>query len=240
MGGTTQRVEQLHDVEYRMALPTCWSRLPMETNAMRSAARAYLLRRYGRFSRDETVQLRRQLEDQLVELTRQRGAEYARMLLALSLDVAGRPVSASCLVSVVDEDLSDEGRLNALHETERHTSIDSALVTLGSNRGLVVIRDEVTRGPVPANRELVAAQARQIAHDLGVLDDVQDPVAVRESQRFELDSRSVDVWLPVPDDRRTLLLQFSTPVRPLFDPLTELFLLTAGTVQFRRPDGSWN
>jgi hypothetical protein len=234
-----ERVAQLHDVEYRMALPDCWARLPMETNAMRSAARAYLLRKYGRFSRDETVMLRRQLEEQLVELTRRPGAEYARMLLALSLDIAGRPVSASCLVSVVDQDLSDHERLIRLLDTERHDALDSAIVQLAANRCVVVIRDGVTRSPTPDDPERVAAEARRIAHELGVLDDVDDPVAVQESQRYELDSRAVDVWVPVPDDRQTLLLQFSTTVRPLFDQLTELFLLTAGTVQFRRPDGSW-
>jgi hypothetical protein len=107
------------------------------------------------------------------------------------------------------------------------------------NTGVVVVRDEVTRAPRPENPEAVAAQARRIAAQMGVLDDPDDPAVVEESLKFEADSRSVEVWLPVPDDKRTLLLQFSTPVPPLFDALTELFLMTACTVQFRDADGSW-
>jgi hypothetical protein len=224
---------------YRMALPDCWTRLPMETTSMRTAARAFLLARYARYPRDETFLLRRRLEDELVGLTRRTGAEYARALLALSLEVEGRPVSASCLVSLLDQDLSDPGDLDALGGSEAATALDAGVVELGMNTGLVVVRDEVVRAPRPDDPEAVAAQARQVAARMGVLDDPDDPQAVEESLRFETASRSVDVWLPVPDERRTLLLQFSTPVAPLFDALTRLFLATACTVQFRGPDGRW-
>ena len=60
-----------------MALPSAWVRLPMEPVAMRTAARAWLKRRYAHRSIDETAQLRRRAEEQLVELTQRPSASTA-------------------------------------------------------------------------------------------------------------------------------------------------------------------
>jgi len=49
----------------------------------------------------------------------------------------------------------------------------------------------------------------------------------------------VEVHVPVPDRGETLLLSFATPLVPLFDPLTELFVLMASSVQWQDDDGHW-
>lgn len=206
---------------------------------MRSAARALLLRRLGNVSRDETVIVRRRIEDELVSLTKRPGAEYARMLLALTLDVQGHPLSASCLVSVLHQDLSDEGRREQLVATESVDAVEGAVVDIGVHRSVVVVRNEIVRAPRPDDPESVAAQARRIAAELGYLDDPDDPEAIRESLKFEADIRGLDVWVPIPETRRALLMQFATSSVALADELTHLFLLTACTVQFRGDDGSW-
>jgi hypothetical protein len=235
----TQRVDLLHDVEYRMALPSCWTRLPMDPVGMRSAARAFLLRRSAHVSRDKTVVVRRRLEDEFVALTQRPGAEYARMLLALALDVRGHPLSASCLVSVLDHDLSDEQRRQEFAGTEADGAVEAAVVEIGAHRSVVVVRNEIVRAPLPENPDAVAAQARRIATELGYLDDPDDPEAIRESLKFEADARALDVWVPVPGQRCCVLFQFSTSNVSLADELTYLFLLTASTVQFRQEDRTW-
>jgi hypothetical protein len=223
---------------YRMALSAGWVQLPMEPAAMRTAARRWLLQRFKDVSRDETVRGRRLVEDELVALTRRPGAEYARSLFVLALDVDRRPVSASCLVSVVRHDLSDEARLEVLAEQESVGALESTVTDLGRNRGVVVVRDTRVEAPEAGDPEQVADAAIRVAQEMGVVGEPteRDRELARERSAT---TRSVDVWIPVPDEPRTLLLQFSTPLRPLFDALTELFVVTACTVQWRRPDGTW-
>lgn len=223
---------------YRMAWSAGWERLPMEPTAMRAAARAWLLRRYAGVSRDETVRLRRAVEQDLVDLTRRPGAEYARSLFVLALDVDRRPVSASCLVSLVAHDLSDADRLRVLAEQEAVGAVESTVTDLGANRGVVTVRDTRVEGPGAADPDAVAEAALRAVQEMGVVGEPTDDDRALARDRWTT-TRAVDVWLPVPDEPRTLLLQFSTPLRPLFDALTELFVVTAGTVQWRRPDGSW-
>lgn len=237
---TSQQVELLRDPpSYRMALSAGWQRLPMEPTAMRTAARSWLLKRYASVSRDESVRLRRQVEEELVELTRRPGAEYARSLFVLALDVDERPLSASCLVSVVNHDLSEERKLSVLAEQESVGAIESTVTDLGANRGVVTVRDSRVEGPEVADPEAVADAAITVVQAMGVLDEPTEEDRERAKDRWAT-TRAVDVWLPVPDEPRCLLLQFSTPLVPLFDALTELFVVTACTVQWQRPDGSWS
>jgi hypothetical protein len=106
------------------------------------------------------------------------------MLLVLGLDVAGRPVSASCLVSVVEQDLSSDGALEALARAEAEEAVETAVLELGRTPAVVVIRDDVVHAPKPDDPEAVAAQARDIAVQLGYLDDPDDAAAVEKSLRF--------------------------------------------------------
>jgi hypothetical protein len=224
-------------VPYRLVVPASWTRLPMDPVGMRDAARAMLLRRYGSLPRDETAKLRREVEQDLVALTRRAGSEYARMLLVLALEVSRRPITASCLVSLLPQAVPDEAALQALAVDLSDGALTSVVEQLGSNRGVVVVRDEVQ--PLPAAPEGidVAALAQRYADSIGV---GQVPAEPGTPPWEPGTTRHVDVHLPVPDSPRVLLLSFSTPLVPLFDPLTELFLMMAGTVQWDRGDGTWS
>lgn len=223
------------EVRYRLVLPPGWTRLPMEPVALRPAARAWLLARSSTLPRDRTAQARRAVEDDLVALASRPGAEYARMLLVLSVEAQSRPVSASCLVSELPLDLSDETRLEAVRASREAGTVACAVTDVGPHRALVVVRDEVVAPPAQDEAE-TARLARAYADHLGLDTRRPDPEPSWDPRR----SRSVGVHLPVPDTRSTLLLSFSTPLAPLFDPLTELFLLMAATVQWRRDGERWS
>lgn len=241
----TIQVEEVEpEVSYRMALPAPWVRFPMEPTAMRSAVRAWLLRKYANRSRDETAPARRHIENQMVELANRTGLQYSRQMLVLSIDVDGLPVSASCLVSVIPQDLHGPDALEDLARDLSAGAKSSAVEELGGNRGVVVVRDEVmadSRGD-KTNRELL-----KLSEDLmgairpgapveaRELDDDQLEQVVRDAEQ----NRIVDVFIPVPDQPRCLLLNFSTSLVPLFDAMTTLFVTLASTVQWRVGDNTW-
>lgn len=227
-------------VPYRLVVPAAWTRLPMDPVGMRDAARAMLLRRYASLPRDETAKLRREVEQDLVALTRRAGSEYARMLLVLALEVSRRPITASCLVSLLPQAVRDEAALQALAAELSDGVVTSAVEELGANRGVVVVRDEVQPLPQAPEGVDVAALAARYADSIGLGEVPPEPGAPGSEPWTPGTVRHVDVHLPVPDSPRLLLLSFSTPLVPLFEPLTDLFLMMAATVQWDRGDGTWS
>lgn len=227
-------------VPYRLVVPAAWTRLPMDPVGMRDAARAMLLRRFGSLPRDETAKLRREVEQDLVALTRRAGSEYARMLLVLALEVSRRPITASCLVSLLPQAVPDEGALQALSVELSDGAVTSVVEELGGNRGVVVVRDEVQPLPQAPEGVDVTALAERFAASIGLGETPADPGTPAPEAWAPGTTRHVDVHLPVPDSPRLLLLSFSTPLVPLFEPLTELFLMMAATVQWNRGDGTWS
>lgn len=225
---------------YRLVVPAAWTRLPMDPLGMRDAARAMLRRRYADLPRDETARLRHEVEQQLVAITRRPGSEYARMLLLLSLEVHRRPVTASCLVSLLPRAVRDEDALQAVAAELAHGAITSVVEDLGDNRGVVVVRDEVHALPEAPTGVDVQALAQQYADAIGLGETQPAPGAPGSEPWTPGTTRHVEVHLPVPDSPRLLLLSFSTPIVPLFDSLTELFLMMAGTVQWEREPGRWS
>ncbi len=242
---TAQAEEVEPSVSYRMAVPAPWVRLPMEPTRMRTAVRAWLLRKYANRSRDETAQLRRQVEDELVALTRRPGTEYARQMLVLAFEAGDVPVSASCLVSIIPNDLSAPGALEALASELSDGARYSDVNDLGSNQGVVVVRDEVVPGARDgrSDAELVELADQAMAEILpdGALSSapVEDEAGLEQVVAEAERSRSVDVFIPVPDQPRCLLLSFSTPLVPMFEPLTTLFVALASTVQWQVGDDRW-
>lgn len=224
-------------VPYRLVVPTAWTRLPMDPLGMRDAARAMLLRRYGSLPRDQTAKLRREVEQDLVALTHRAGSEYARMLLVLALEVSRRPITASCLVSLLPQAVPDEAALQALAAEQAEGALTSVVEQLGDNRGVVVVREDQAPLPTAPDGVDVAALAEQYAESIGLGDVPAGPDA---PEWVPGTIRHVDVHLPVPDSPRLLLLSFSTPLVPLFEPLTELFLMMASTVQWDRGDGTFS
>ena len=231
---------------YRLVVPSGWTRLPSEPHRLRPAVQQLLLRRFAHQPRDRTAALRREIEQHLVDVVSGPGGEYLRKLLLLDLQVERRPVSATCLVSLLPHRVSGEAGLQELAATQADgTVLESVVEDLGSNRGVVVVRD--VRAPVPdTSDERVLAVARAHAAwtvsgderepDVGASPEpVPDEVLARQRT-----TRSVDVLLPVPDGPRVLLLSFSTPVEPLFEPLTTLFLTIASTVQWQRDGRDWS
>lgn len=218
---------------YRLVVPRPWVRLPMDPEGMRSAARALLLRRYADQPRDATAAARRALEDELVALTRAQGTGFARMLLLLSLEVQRRPVSASCLVSLLPHAVEPgEAGLAALaSELDDHAEVRD----VGRHRAVVAVRDRVERPDLPGGTDLPGL-ADRAAQALGLGEAPRRGAPAWEPGTV----RGVDVHLPLPDGEHLLLLSFSTPLPPLFEAMTELFLLIAGSVQFDRGDGSWS
>lgn len=222
------------DATYRLVVPEAWTRLPVEPAAMREAARAYLLRRFAHLPRDHTARWRRELEEELVAVTRRPGAEYARMLLVLAADAERRPISASCLVSVLPHALPDEGALQELAAGSAGGAVESVVTELGRSRGVVVVRDSTA--PAPADPEQSARVGGQLLAALGA------PAAgsAGSGEPWTPGSvRNVDVFLPVPDSAHTLLLAFSTSLVPLFPALTELFVLMAASVQWADGSGGY-
>lgn len=219
-------------VHYRLVLPDGWVRLPADPVALRPAVRRWLSGRFAGQSRDATAQLRRELEQELVELA-DRGAEVRAVdLLLLTLDVADRPLSGSCVVSVLPLALSEPEQLAELAEAARGDALSSEVVPLGAGSGVRVVRDE---HPVETPAVLTGRQSERAA---AVVRELVGPDAVTAPTQPPT-SRAVDVFVPVPDVDLTLLLSFSTPVRPLFDALTELFTAIAATVQFRLDGQVW-
>lgn len=233
--------EAVEALPYRLVVPQGWTRLPVEPERMRPAARAMLLRRFADLPRDATAALRREVEDQLVAVTRAPGREYLRMLLALDLQVERHPVTATCLVSLLPQALESEAALQELAASSADGALDSVVEDLGPHRGVVVVRDTVSDGEAPS-AELQNA-ARRYARWLDTGDEAaapqDDEPVPDEALRAARTTRSVEVLLPVPDVPRVLLLSFSTSVVPLFGPLTELFLTIASTVQWQRTPDSW-
>lgn len=227
-------------VPYRLVVPAAWTRLPMDPVGMRDAARAMLLRRYGTLPRDETARLRREVEQDLVALTRRAGSEYARMLLVLALEVSRRPITASCLVSLLPQAVPDEAALQALAVELSDGALTSVVEQLGSNRGIVVVRDDVQPLPQAPEGVDVTALAERYAQSIGLGQTPAEPGGPGSEPWTPGTTRHVDVHLAVPDSPLLLLLSFSTPLVPLFEPLTELFLMMAATVQWDRGDGLWS
>lgn len=216
---------------YRLVLPEGWIRLPADPVALRPAARAMLMERFKALPRDSTAQLRRQLEDELVQLGDSASGQFALDLLLLDTEVAGRPLAASCLVSILPVPIADSEQLAALAQDAREGALRSEVLPLGRYTGVRVVRDEVPEALDPLSSE----QQEQVA---AVMREMVGPDAVTTGAGPGA-SRVVDVFVPVPDTALTLLLSFSTSLRPLFEPLTELFTAIAGTVQFAYDGVPW-
>lgn len=232
----TVRVEHSHPgVRYRLAIPDGWATFPAQPASLRPALRRWLLRRLVHRSRDETVVLRRRAEDELVRLAQSPGTEYAKQLLVLSLDVGEVPITATCLVALVPQHVPDDAALAALAIQLTSPTASAEVTELGQSKGIVVVQDTV-----PTARELqpTDAELANLLSHAGPPGDV-DIEQVAQHRASAERARTVDVYLPVPESRQTLLLSFSTPVVPLFEPLTELFVTMASTVQFRVGDDAW-
>lgn len=202
----------------------------MHPAGMRDAARAMLRRRFADRGRDETAQLRHELEAELVALTRRAGSTYARALLVLAVSVQEQPLSASCLLSVLPHAVRDEAGLADLALTLSEGALVSVVEDVGRHRGVVVVRDDRVRPPADVDVEALARRHAEELLGRPVHEELPAPVGT---------TRHVEVHLPLPDSGSTLLLSFSTPLVPLFDELTELFLLMASTVQLADRDGRW-
>lgn len=232
-------------VPYRLVVPKGWTRLPVDPVGMKAAVRAMLLRRFAQLPRDTTASLRREIEQELVSLTRGPGHEYMRMLLVLDLQVERRPITGTCLVSLLPQRVAGEQALSDLAASMADDAVDSVVEDLGANRGVVVVRDTVAPdADVPPDAPMSEA-VRRYNHWLDTGSEAEPglPAAGNLSPdllRAGRTTRSVDVFLPVPDSPRLLLLSFSTQVVPLFGPLTTLFLTIAGTVQWNRDGEAWS
>ena len=242
--------DALGEVPYRLVLPTGWTRLPVDPAGMRVAVRSLLRRRFAQHPRDATATLRHEVERELLCLTRGPGHEYMRMLLVLDLQVGRQPITGTCLVSLLPQPVVGEQALQDLAASMADGAVESVVGDLGSNRGVVVVRDVRAPGSYdpPEPGTLRAAQRYEgwldtgadPPPDLPLSGDLPVEVSAAEMALAARTTRSVDVFLPVPDAPRVLLLSFSTPVAPLAGPLTTLFLTIAGTVQWRRDGAAWS
>ena len=245
-GGRTAPGGQAHDaVPYRLVVPQGWTRLPVDPAGMRAAVRALLLRRFAAHPRDSTATLRHEVEQELVALTRGPGHEYLRMLLLLDLQVERRPVTGTCLVSLLPQRVTGEQALQELAQSMADGAVESVVEDLGPHRGVVVVRDTVAPGPDVEPDARTLAAARRYAHWLDTGDAAVQDIATAADvpggpAPARRRTRSVDVFLPVPDSPRVLLLSFWTPAEPLFAPLTRLFLTIAATVQWRSDGERWS
>jgi len=116
--------------------------LPVDPAALRPAARKLLLRCFQGHPRDATAAFRHEIEEQLLAIVRGPGREYARMLLTLDLRVERRPITATCLVSLLPQAVDGERALQALAQSMSAGALESLVEDLGPHRGVVVVRDE--------------------------------------------------------------------------------------------------
>ena len=163
----------------------------------------------------------------------------------LSFQAGDIPVSASCLVSIIPKDLSGPGALDALAEELAEGAVHCSVDDLGSHHAVVVVRDQVVRDGRDgrSNAELLGISA-QVMAGLGSETVLPDPAQMGEQELERLvaeaeRTRSVDVFIPVPDQPRCMLLSFSTPLVPMFEPMTTLFVTLASTVQWQVGDDTW-
>jgi hypothetical protein len=145
---------------------------------------------------------------------------------------------------MIPKDLHGPDALEHLARDLSAGARSSEVQDLGANRGVVVVRDEViadSRGD-KTNRELqklgaevMGAVRPGVPVESPELGDDELEQVVRDAEQ----NRVVDVFIAVPDQPRCLMLNFSTPLVPLFDALTTLFVTVASTVQWRVGDGTW-
>lgn len=83
---------------YRLILPPGWVRLPTVAAESRRDIRKLVDARFATLPRDTFAALRREVETTLVQTVRNAAANGANDLLLLVNDVAGIPVSASCVI----------------------------------------------------------------------------------------------------------------------------------------------
>lgn len=214
--------------------------LPTNPLAMRSAARAYLERRYAGQPRDMTVSVRRRLEEHLVQLADDATARTGVDLLLLDLSVEGQVLTASCLVSLTPLPVADEGALSALAATCSAGALSGEVVPLGTHLACRVVRDDVPEPDEPGSpeqdRETVAAVLAK-ARELGApnLPDELDPEQMRGQGR----PRLVEYYLPSPEGGPGLLFSFSMQAVPLFALLTDLFDAMVASVQWSQDGQTW-
>lgn len=225
---------------YRIALPDAWVRLPTNPLAMRSAARGYLERRYASLPRDQTLPVRRRMEEHLVALADDATTRMGVDLLMLDLQVQGPSLTATCLVSLTPLPLGDHSSLEAVAAVCAVDAISSQVVELGSHRACRVVREGVATTAEPSTPEqeqkivtAVLAEARRLGAP--GLPDTLDPDEVRAHTR----PRLVEYYLPSPDGGAGLLFSFSMQAVPLYEALTELFDTMIASVQWRRDGKTW-
>jgi hypothetical protein len=197
-----------------MLLPDGWWRLPANPIAMRPVVRRLLLQLWADQPRDATAQRRRELEDQLVRLGSS-AADQGGLELLVCLQSAGDvPLPASAVVSLQATLLEGEEGLQQLAAVSEAGALSSEVLDLGRNRGVLVVRDAPLEEPVSLPQEATPEQRQVLTEGLRTV-------------------RQVDVHLPVPGEPAMLLLSFSTPMAPLFDVFTELFVSLASTVEWQ-------
>lgn len=197
-----------------MLLPSSWVRLPANPVAMRPVVRRLLLELWSDQPRDATVQRRRELEQRLVQLG-STAADNGGHELLVCLEVAGDvPLPASAVVSLHPTLIDDEAGLQQLAEASARGAMSSEVLDLGRNRGVLVVRETEVDEPVPVPQDATPEQREALVEGLRRV-------------------RQVDVHLPVPGEPAMLLLSFSTPLAPLFEVFTELFVSLASTVEWQ-------
>lgn len=227
------------DLAYRMALPEAWVRLPTNPLAMRSAARGYLERRYAGLPRDQTLPVRRRLEEHLVELADDAGSRRGVDLLLLDLQVQQESLTASCLVSITPLPLDSPTALQALAAVCAPGAISSEVLELGSHLVCRVVREDRPSAE-PSSPEQDAQTVAAVlakARELGAPDL---PASLTPEQvQAQVRPRLVEYHLPSPDGGPGLLFSFSSQVVPLYDALTELFDVMVASVQWCRDGSTW-
>lgn len=208
-----------------LVLPDDWHRISADPERAPAQIDAFLHRVYRGFSRDRTASIRRALRGDLLAQVSEAAEAHAVEMLLCTMEVAGRPLSASGLVSLQPVDIShSEVRESFLDGVSEPGLIAKEPVEFAWGTGAAVIYDREHRSPVEsATLSFIRAQDWYA--------DVDDAArsALTDMTGW---SRHVDVHVPVPGTDATLLLAFSTSVRPAADALGRLFLAIASTVRF--------
>lgn len=196
---------------FSIGVPGDWMVLPLDLDPRTRDQRIKRLVEDRVGKQDKLAPLRRQTVVQL----RKSAAETVNaggFFAAMHSRIAdGRPMSASVTVSLLP--LTKDADGNVLSDAEEIAATLAA--GAGSKKG-IVLEHSVTDLPIGR-----AARLRR-----------RTSSGIHGTDGREVESESVQFYVPFPDFSRTLALVFSTPILPLADAYAELFDTMATTAKW--------
>jgi hypothetical protein len=190
---------------WSLLLPQTWSRVRLERNREQQVA-ALVAKAFATVSRDQAVELRRFLDQQLRAKVDQAFEAGGREFYLLTDVRRGLPLAATLVVTVVPEPVPADAPAELLARVLAGAP--------GSEPAVLTVAGQ----PVPAVRRSETKKLADVGSGLGP---------------SRMTFTGLDVYVPFPDRSRILLLSFQTPMEPIAAAMTTLFEAIAGSLRWR-------